>query len=85
MDMKDNTDKEAFLVHMNEMLAYRDQMVILSVTGASVETRISAAMEAMVTGRHIWDDLTFVVKGELSGEPAEMDEDFQMWSNELNS
>lgn len=85
MDIKDNFDKEAFLVHMAEMLSYRDAMVILSVTGNSVETRMEAVMEAMRTGQHIWDDLTFVVKGELSGEPAKLDEDFQMWANELNN
>lgn len=85
MDIQDNTDKESILVHLAQMLEYRDEMVILSVTGKSVETRLSAAMEAMETGQHIWEDLVLLVESAKMVEPVKLDKDFQMWADQLNT
>ncbi len=86
MGIQDESDKEAQLAHIHHLLTNYTDMVVLGETGISAETRQMAQREANQYAQHIWDDLVFLVKGELPDIPAEtpeLDKDFQMWADEL--
>lgn len=79
----DNRDKEAQLAHFNHILTQYTDMVVLSITSISADTRQMAQEVANQYGRHLWDDLVLLVMGEPSGESDKETKDFQMWADEL--
>jgi hypothetical protein len=81
----DKPDKDQVMQHFGQLVAEYTEMVVLGVTGLSVETRQMAHTRAMQLLDHIQDDLLLLVESATTVEPVKLDEDFQMWANEFQT